>query len=822
MYKKEKKSQGIVLVTTMLVISLVVMLLSTILYANFGSLRLSSNFYDREQALMAAQSGVQYAISRLEQDKDWCAKDQENFRANGIEVLERKGNVIGLITGPSGQKSAFRIKFNYEDSRTNEMVEEELTKNLYRDRIKSPFVSVNNVSNPDPTVAYLANDNGQAVAEDMKLRGNEGGGRVGHTVPAHTCDLVVEGFAGNVIRGNSLSECKDKIPLATRRVVEVYLSASESSDSVDSVIAAAGGLEVFTNSFKTTDAKGGFHSNVRSLGDVTLNSKSIANGGTVFYNGNLTVNGGGNGGLACESSKDGSRFPRISWDKIPKANSTNGNKLPSGTYVFEEVNGRVVLKHYVGYYPDYKSFIAAKNGEAGTVPLRESAEDYSAALTVTANEYDIVLRGNTYVSGDVSILSAVNKYGTRPTIHFARTGKEGVIFSSSGNIAITGALIGNGSITSEKNISVQGPSLFESDPNVGVSIYAKQDINFNPILNTTKRIENVLSSPTSNALSVRRVAGTLPYDKIIEEVGARVGGIAGGSGTGSSVFESDFERYYNSGELKRIRDNTTVNVGSGSTYCDFCDNCCSGYCASRSRFTGYTEQFLYEAYVAGRSGAQFSANNYQCGYGDCHNRYGDQVDWGGAIKHENSCELKKALDKAYKEGVKAKDSAPLELKKDQDSTIPAIETGTGTNSGANFDTNVAKVKKAVEALEDDETEWNESWAEGKKEQLELLTSEYVGGDEETGGINYADQDITGIVYAWGNINFNLGTASRLHVTGALAAYGGNPRAKAEPKTNTGKVTINASLADLDFDPTGLRKLVSNSSGSYKVTMYAQY
>lgn len=113
-----KNKRGIVLITTMLTVVLVIMLLSSVVYSNLGSMRLASNFYGREEALMAAQSGVQYAITCLQSDVTWRGDKQENTFTNsteGISVRERNGNVVGMITTANGNKSFFRIKFNYED-----------------------------------------------------------------------------------------------------------------------------------------------------------------------------------------------------------------------------------------------------------------------------------------------------------------------------------------------------------------------------------------------------------------------------------------------------------------------------------------------------------------------------------------------------------------------------------------------------------------------------------------------------------------------------------------------------------------------------------
>ena len=113
MRKKYKK--GIVLITTMLTVVLVIMLLSSVVYSNLGSMRLASNFYGREEALMAAQSGVQYAITCLQSDVTWRGDKSGNTLSDthkGISVQERNGNVVGMLTTTNGHKSFFRIKFN--------------------------------------------------------------------------------------------------------------------------------------------------------------------------------------------------------------------------------------------------------------------------------------------------------------------------------------------------------------------------------------------------------------------------------------------------------------------------------------------------------------------------------------------------------------------------------------------------------------------------------------------------------------------------------------------------------------------------------------
>jgi len=72
--------------------------------------------------------------------------------------------------------------------------------------------------------------------------------------------------------------------------------------------------------------------------------------------------------------------------------------------------------------------------------------------------------------------SAVTLTANRPKNIFQGAGVSAPVLTSTGNITLEGALIGKGSLTSDKNIKFQGPSVFEADPSRSVSIYAKGNI----------------------------------------------------------------------------------------------------------------------------------------------------------------------------------------------------------------------------------------------------------------------------------------------------------------------------------------------------------
>ena len=106
----------------------------------------------------------------------------------------------------------------------------------------------------------------------------------------------------------------------------------------------------------------------------------------------------------------------------------------------------------------------------------------------------------------------------------------------------------------------------------------------------------------------------------------------------------------------------------------------------------------------------------------------------------------------------------------------------------------------------------------KREQLDTLIKRYDN-------IKYSDQEIAGVIYAWKNINVNIGKDSRLSVTGAMVAYGREPNKEqdATKTTDTGNISYNAKSVDLTFDPNYLNKLLNASAKrKLQIKMFANY
>ena len=299
---RNKYKQGIVLITTMLTVVLVIMLLSSVVYSNFGNMCLTSNFYGREEAIMAAQSGVEYALTKLQNNITWQGDDKNNqlaSTAKGVKIVENSGNVWGMLITPNGRRSFFRIKFNYEDGPKGfDNMDNTSDKNYI---IHSPYVSVNNLYNRGMRTVYTAPLNGilrtqkytdEYGKECLKAAGNA----KSYELPKSTCALIVEGFSGVGVRDLDLAKMNElqkhldySKGLGSNiidNVVEVYLTFDPQAACTSSVLGAGGKISAKASNITIKNAQGSSAPRLRSLKDLNLTYKNIT-----FDNGQAIVSG---------------------------------------------------------------------------------------------------------------------------------------------------------------------------------------------------------------------------------------------------------------------------------------------------------------------------------------------------------------------------------------------------------------------------------------------------------------------------------------------------------------------------------------------------
>ena len=780
---RNKYKQGIVLITTMLTVVLVIMLLSSVVYSNFGNMRLTSNFYGREEAIMAAQSGVEYALTKLQNNIAWQGDDKNYLLASaakGVKIVENSGNVWGMLITPNGRRSFFRIKFNYEDGPDGfDNMDNTTDKNYI---IRSPYVSVNNLYSRSMRTVYTAPLNGvlrtQKYKDEYKReRIKAAGNTKSYELPKSTCALIVEGFSGAGVRDLDLAKMNELQKYLDHskglgnnivsNVVEVYLTFDPSFACTSSVLGAGGKISAQASNISIKNAQGNAAPRLRSLKDLSLTYKNISFGkGQAIVSGNFYKNGietkagtvsGSNYSVIKASEEDTDDIAQIKWDDVTKADSEGQEctTIKGGVYIWRknEHNNNYTLTRYD------KNPFGKKHGFRNKKNKSEEVHGYGSAFQIDKTKATIIISENIKVEKGKSLTIIYDdscSQVTRPVIAFVKNSPtdSDPILSADGDITIKGATLGSGSITSQKSISLQGPSILESDPGVGVSVYAKNDINFLPIESATQAVQDQNKNVNFNA-------GRQAYY---------------GYDTDNDAFSLGASEL-----LLRAKKND------------------SAACITNEEASSYLEYYLYTNYKPTPPGSEKIST---------------------VTKPTLSSAQATALQKALESG-KAVAGSPIEaaIHHYQDTSSWSVYYQTSNTTSNPTDKIVVDSRsdvKKVQTFLDDEVATN-NFRDYKQQQLNKLLTRY-------GKLRYSDQDISGMVYAWGNINLAIGQNSTLNLSGAMVAYGQNPD-KGVPKGDKdhGNITIEANTIGLTLDADYMNAfMASNAQRKLKYAMYSNF
>lgn len=484
---------GMVLVVTLL-LSVVIALFLVAAVQLLPTMGLSSeNLEERQLALLAAQSGVDYAQVRLQADPAW--------RADGVglvvdtpelKVVEDRGNVFGFLVAPNGNKCFFRFRFNFQNGSDTPDDGLDMPTNL----INSEFVSYNNLRSGTGQRQYRAVPSGGGVWQVTDSSPFE------REITKFTASIIVEGFAGRAVR--NVSPTSPNLNLeqgaVSRQVVEAYF-ARAGFLTVDSAVMAAQSLDV--------DLLGGGRMEVRSQVDSTpprvraLDAFQLyAASGTATYDtdsdgevvvdtsSDFTLNGISSTAPTAtkETPSEQSRsWLKLGFDQVTRATNSDA-RVRAGTYVWKTSAGLPRLE----YFP--QEFTGTIPSGSGTVIT--SGDDMllsgSNAIDLTSSNFRLRVKNNLYVEpqGSVTGFAVVSEPGLisstlrRPEMLLNHSGDQGVVVSNDfGNVHLEGKIDGGGSVTAEGDISFQGTSSLEADPDMAVALYAKGDVNLKAIPN---------------------------------------------------------------------------------------------------------------------------------------------------------------------------------------------------------------------------------------------------------------------------------------------------------------------------------------------------
>jgi len=454
------KKPGIVLVTTLLVTVLVVMLVATVVGTGAGGMALTGNFHEREAALLAAESGLQYAMARLQANPNWRGDDLDTAPSDSpdFSVVEHNGNVFGFLQTASGSRSLFRIKFNYEDGNGGA---DGLNNTSDTDsRLASPLVSINNLLGASSVPARRANPNGIGVSSE----------EAPYSVPRATACILVEGVAGWGVRDASPENLSTSGTnrAVTRRVVEAYLKLDETA-GIDSVAYSGGILDARLSdrgTFTVSSRDDEVVPRIRSLADVQVASPSGQaryDDGTegevvVGQDRDFLVNGSTPSDAKVERADSSDQFKRLTWESVVKATPNSSDaQLQAGTYVWRmPENQKPYLEYFPKDFPEDAELPPAGDGVAASTAITGDG------FRVDPKTLSVLISNNVYVNplaeGNVKGLtlrsdSPILDAGLRPVLGFVppKGDNKASVLTATGPIWIQGAVLGSGAVTSESS-----------------------------------------------------------------------------------------------------------------------------------------------------------------------------------------------------------------------------------------------------------------------------------------------------------------------------------------------------------------------------------
>jgi len=333
-----RKRRGIAIIISLMMMVLVLMFVTAMVITFPTTAESSRNTVEGRLALAAAQSGVDYAWCRLQERPSWKGDgspaspgSETTINTPNLVVTEDRGDVWGFLKDSSGNKSQFRIRFNWHDGPGGGDGLQDPSSLL---RVPSQYVSFNNLDKPAPAPVRRGTP-GSAAAINA-------GSPSPYPVAQYSCCLLVEGLAGTGLRDTSLSA---PLPSAAAgRVVSQTLELDLGRPSLANLDSALyGGNIKASGPSQVLDVQsaGAAPARSRTLSRITNSGGAqykTAAGGSIVAS-DATFNTIASVGPAPTITHESVASQRKKWLQVKMTDITQADpatdpKLPAGTYVW--------------------------------------------------------------------------------------------------------------------------------------------------------------------------------------------------------------------------------------------------------------------------------------------------------------------------------------------------------------------------------------------------------------------------------------------------------------------------------------------------------
>jgi len=490
---RHRRRRGIAIIISLMMMVLVIMFVTAMVVTFPTTMESARNSQEGRLALAAAQSGVDYAWCRLQERPSWRGDGTGNaalttINTSNLVVQEDRGDVWGFINDSGGNRSQFRIRFNWHDG-TGGADALSNPSSLYT--IPSQFISFNNLDKSTPAPVYRGNVNSTAAPNPTSAPHP-------YDIAQYSCCVLVEGLAGK-----GLSNTSSSAPLpgsnagrVVRQTLEIDLGRP-SLANLDSAIYGGGSINPSgPGQILDVQSNGAALPRTRTLQRVSPSGgakyKTTAGGSIVASDTSFTSVA--STGPAPTITHESIGLQRKKWLAVKMADITQADplvdpKLPAGTYVWKR-NGDLEYykEEYAGAIPTSSPTVIHNTGD-----LNALMGVSSSPIVMDGSTYTLQITNNVYVNpqtggaGPVKSLAIIPEPdiavldADRPKTLFGSTSGNAPVLTGSSDITLKGSMIGKGSVTSTGNIKFQGASVFETDPGKNVAIYASGNITMEAI-----------------------------------------------------------------------------------------------------------------------------------------------------------------------------------------------------------------------------------------------------------------------------------------------------------------------------------------------------
>lgn len=389
----KKDSRGIVLLTVLFIALLVSMFIGSAIAVSPRTLGLAQTQDTALTAKAAAESGVRYALTRILSDPEWRGTgDGLVVDTPELKVVENDGYVWGYMTTSDGKSSMFRIRFNYEDGSGGADGLDDSS----GERIRIPYVSVNNLTKGSATVVPRASESSSKVSDP----------NVGpYTVPAHAICLLVEGLAGSRLGEFDPASPNPDGTLPSTVIESIFTVGGIDTITEGAVSMSNRDLTLFVDPGQNVDVNsvGPTKALVRSRARVRVHNEGggqehYISDGSVYTEDSTLDALYDSGRVTTETEDPANPFYRITWEDVEELESTT-HTLKAGTYVWWDDGS---LHYYDLDYADYVTWIrdGTNRTNPGTVIFANGSVTGGASLPSSVT----IGKGKINISGDVSIL----------------------------------------------------------------------------------------------------------------------------------------------------------------------------------------------------------------------------------------------------------------------------------------------------------------------------------------------------------------------------------------------------------------------------------